>query len=190
MRIDPIAEQNLRPVHIAHPGEDGLVHQEGGNRPCRTMDPTPCTIRIGVGSERIGTEFTQPRGDLGRGSHSAQLGTPQVSSDLVGRDPYPHLSARRDGRAELEAADEAEVNVQHPIAVELAEQVLAVCSRLDHSCLVQQRRRFREAALRAGDGHHSPAKGLCHVEGKPMQRVAFRQGPLLGAGIPARSGLA
>jgi hypothetical protein len=48
--------------------------------------------------------------------------------------PHAHLAARRRRRAELHAADKAQMDVQHPIAVELAEQVLAV-RRSPRSCV-------------------------------------------------------
>jgi hypothetical protein len=67
--------------------------------------------------------------------------------------------------------------MQQPIAVEFAEQVLAVRHRLDHARLVQLCGRLSEAALRAGNRHHLAAKSFCEVEGEPVQRVALRQDP-------------
>ena len=55
-------------------------------------------------------------------------------------------------------AGEAEVGMQQTIPVEFAEQVLAVCHCLDHSGLVEQGCRVREAALRATDDTTNPPK--------------------------------
>jgi hypothetical protein len=55
MRVDPVAEEHFRAIHVAHTGQDGLIHQQCGDRPSRAVDPAPGKIRIGIGSQWIWT---------------------------------------------------------------------------------------------------------------------------------------
>ena len=132
-------------------------------------------FRIGICTERVWTELDELYGNLGGRLDRAQLRSAEVSCREIGGYPYAHLAARRRRRAELQTTDQAEMDVQHPIAIKLTEQVLAVSGRLDHAGLVQQRRRLSEPALGAAHRNHSAGKCLCQIESQPVQRMTFRQ---------------
>ena len=177
MRIDPVTEQDLRPVHVSDTGQDGLVHQECRDRPGRTMDPAPGKIRIGVRPQRVGAEHSQLRGDLGSRTQHAELRPAKVRNRLfVAIRTGPGRGAV--GRTELEAADEAQMDMKKPVTVESQNRCLpcAVASIIRVCPLC---RRLCETALRTADRHHPPAEGLREVESEPVQRVPFRQGSLL-----------
>ena len=74
MRIDPVTEQDLCPVHVSDAGKDGLVHQKCRDRPRCTVDPAPCKIRIGVRTQRVGAERGHLRGNLGPRPQHEELG--------------------------------------------------------------------------------------------------------------------
>jgi hypothetical protein len=78
------------------------------------------------------------------------------------------------------------MNMQQPIAVELAEQMLAVRRRLDHPCPVQECRRFSKTTLWAADRYDPVGKSLREVESEPVQRVPFRHDPSSELGHLAR----
>jgi hypothetical protein len=179
MWVDPVAKQDLRPVDVAHPGQDGLIHQECGDRPSGTRNSQPGKIRIRVWPERIRTEFPQPQSHFGRSPHRTQLRPPQVGSSLRRCNTHAYLTTRRPRWTKLETANETQVDMQQPITVELAKQVLAVRRRFDQSRLIKLRSRLGEAALRAGDRDNSAAEGFRQIKGKPVQRMAFRHGPSL-----------
>ena len=71
------------------------------------------------------------------------------------------------------------VDMQQPITVELAKQVLAVRRGFNQSRLIKLGSRLGEAALRAGDRDNLAAEGFRQIKGKPVQRMALRHGPSL-----------
>ena len=94
VRVDPVSEQHLSSIDISNPGQDRLIHQQGGNGPTGPLDPAPGQVGIGIPPERIWPQGSDLRLDLGARLDRTQLRTAQVGHRLRRRQSQPHLAAR------------------------------------------------------------------------------------------------
>jgi hypothetical protein len=179
--VDALAEEDLRAVDVADPGDDLLVEEQLSDRPPTGADPPPGPRRVGVGPQRVRSQpghdppaFLRRHQDApGR---AAQVGVRRREPVVGGGEPEPDLPHGRYGGSarDPEAADEAQVDVDNPVPVEHAEEVLARGVGLHEAGAVEQRGLGGEAALRARDPHDPAGEGRREVVGQPAEGVPLR----------------
>ena len=148
-RVHAVPEQHLGAVDVADPGDHLLVEQQVADGPLAAGDPRPRAARVRVVAQRVRAEAVDHRGTTRGRDQLADDGAAQVGVRPNRREPQAYLSHRRghllDPGADVELADQAEVDVHDPFAGELAEQVLARGLRADEHGAVDQGRRLGEA---------------------------------------------
>ena len=78
LRVEPVAEQRLRAVDVAHSGDHGLIHEQRRQRRPGAGDPGPGAVRVGVVAQRVRPEARVDDVDLGVGEQLAGGGAAQV----------------------------------------------------------------------------------------------------------------
>ena len=112
---------------------------------------------------------------------------------MVAHQPEPDLADR--GRhldhpaVHVEPADQAEVDVDDPVGVEVEEQVLAGRLGGQQRGAVELRGLGGEASLGAAHPHRPTGEGVAQCGGEPVEGVALRHGlATTGSGSRAESG--
>ena len=192
LRVEPLAEQRLRAVDVAHSGDHGLIHEQRRQRRPGAGDPGPGAVRVGVVAQRVRPEARVDDVDLGVGEQLAGGGAAQVRVVRLADHPHPHLAPGLRGRQPVvgEPPVQAQMHMHDDVGSVVVEQVLAVrLRRLEHPPVDQLRAR-RETALRAGHRDRSPDVAAGVQGGEPMEGMTFGHQPLLpgsGGGVPVRS---
>jgi hypothetical protein len=186
-RRDPVPEQQLGAVDVAHAGEHRLVHQQGADRRPAAGDAPVGARAVGAGPQRIGTEPGEDPVHLRGGQHLAGGGAAQVGPHpgAVRSLAFPaHPQCSASGRGSSGTADEGSVEAQvhvHRVGAEPGEQVLAVGEDLVEDPAVEQRGTRREPALRAGQPHRPAGEQLGLLPREAVEGVSFRHRRSVGA---------
>ncbi len=185
VRVDVMAVEDLGPVHVADPGDDGLVHQQAGDRRPAAGDAAERTSTVGSGRQGIRAEPVADRGDLRRAQHLARRRAAQVAPPAVGDPAHAHGTDRRGRRpvALLHLPEQPEVDVDDAVA-ERGEEVLAVGRHLVEHPSVDEGG-VGEAALGAGHGDRTAGEAGALGARQAVQRVAF--GHQRPAALPTRA---
>ncbi len=175
-RVHPVTEQDLGAVDVADAGDDRLVQEQVADRSVAALDPRPGPGRVGVGAQRVRTQRRDHLVVPVAADQVALDGATQVGVRRLVLQPQPDLTHRHGHRrrVEVELADQAEVDVDEPVAGELDEQVLAGRVGADQGLAVEQGGVRGEPALRAA--HPDPVAGERGVQvvGEAAEGVALR----------------
>ena len=170
--------EHLGAVDVADAGEHRLVHEHRADRCAAARHAVDDLLRVGVLAQGVRAEPGEDRRapvapDQVARRRAAQVGVPGV----VGQ-PQAHGAPRlrrRRGRAHPRAV-EAEVHVQHLLALERHEQVLAVGLGLLQHAPVEQRGAGGEPALRARRLDRALPERARQAAREPVQAVALGHG--------------
>jgi hypothetical protein len=147
--VDAVHEQDLGPVHVAHAGDDGLIHQGEADRRRSPPDLGPRPLGIAARVQGIGAEAGQDGVDPGRVDQGALRRPDEVGGRGRAGEAHPdRLTGHgcRHGMDE-EAAEQPEVHVDDVTAGPVVEQVLAMRPDPLHLPAVEPPGRGREPAL-------------------------------------------
>ena len=125
---EPLAEQHLRAVDIAHTSKEALVHEHRADAAPRGMHAGPQRIRVGVCAERILAHLRHLGLVFLLRNERAELRAAQVRGHRSVIDAQPDLPPHISGRLKAQGPNEPQMDVNHVarvIRIEVEEEVLA-----------------------------------------------------------------